>query len=286
MASRILRARLLSLPLEIRLEIYRYLLEPERAISDELSRPLERQNLTPLCIRTLSPARYENRKWRQAYKRRSKYYGHSKRSNVPYLTTYYVIPARFTYASILRVNRQIYSEAIPILYSSYTMDFERHVEAVQPFLSDLFLSTSSIRYVAITKRASPFEKESHRADWKTACHALAKLPQLQELTLNVIASKPRLSSHDIFSPMDRIEMVQMFALDSFQWTRDLSNIEKLKKLHVYAHIEKCPVPKTDALWEWVRFSENIEGSFREVLNSILIESQGNGGTTGREEKRG
>jgi hypothetical protein len=69
------------------------------------------------------------------------------------LRTYYLMNEVVLHANILQVNRKIYEEASPLLYSTHPFDFEGHLEAILPFLSDLRPSTRSlVREISLTKR--------------------------------------------------------------------------------------------------------------------------------------
>lgn len=186
-------------------------------------------------------------------------------------TTYWVQTEGRPRAEILRVNHQAHREAASILYSKYVLDFDVYADTVAPFIIDLTKEARSwVRSVAITKRATPFEKEFDRAEWTNACQCLANMPALEELKLQIIASKPSREGWHGIEPVEKGDMEEMITNQSFEWVRDLLKIKGLKKLDIKAKVEKCMSPGSDALYDWVRFSKSIEGSFRDVVREVMI----------------
>ena len=193
-------------------------------------------------------------------------------------TTYCVISEGEPDAAILRVNRQAHREAVLVLYSKHLLDFDVHVDTVTPFMSDLTKEARScVRSVAITKRASPFEKEFDRAEWTNACQCLANMPSLEELKLQIIASMPSREGWHGIEPIEKEDMEAMIEGQSFEWVRDLLKIKGLKKMDITAKVEGCMSPGSDALFEWVRFSKSIEGSFQDVVRDIMVRNGTVGG---------
>ena len=284
MDSKTTESRFLHLPVEIRLNIYECLLapSPEKASgssnfddgSSRLVHHIPCVFLPALKVQTLSPEIYVMEKQKGSLQRTTFYTRADRFRGRTMLTTYLIHKKRRLYAAILRINRQIHGEAVAVLYAKHMFAFDTHVEAVSPFMSDLTSAARNcIKCVAITKRASPFEKEFDRAEWKNACASFATLPNLDELQLQVIASKPSRGDWHGVDAMEKQEMEERIKEQSFEWVRDLVQIKNLKKLDVMAKVEKCMSPESDALLDWVRFSKSIEGSFRMVISDMMVSNR-------------
>ncbi|KAF2096977.1 hypothetical protein NA57DRAFT_77227 [Rhizodiscina lignyota] len=110
-------------------------------------------------------------------------------------TTYALARNPGIYAAILATCRQCHAEAAPLLYGAHTFNFSTHVEAIEPFLGDLTpYSRACIRTIGLVKRGLPYEREFDRAEWAGACRYLASpeatLYSLRTLKLGVVAGCP------------------------------------------------------------------------------------------------
>ena len=300
----------LQLPLEIRLEIYDYLLisRPPNGFTMLSYTDIEYEMLSPICdkrargglkarlterdgsqvhrhpvsrypaktlsklaIHTLDPSNFLANNQRRSYKRTTFYTRADRFRGRTMETTYWIKSEGTLEVAILQVNRQIHREAASVLYSRHLLDFDTHVDAVVPFINDLSLEARSwVRSVAITKRATPFEKEFDRLEWASACRCLGDLPALKELKLQVIASKPSREGWHGIEPIEKEEMRKMVMEPSFAWVGDLLMVKGLKKLDITAKIEKCMSPGSDTLSNWVRFSRSIQGSFQDVIRDMMV----------------
>ncbi|KAF2236750.1 hypothetical protein EV356DRAFT_512513 [Viridothelium virens] len=187
-------------------------------------------------------------------------------------TTYWVEGKGKPQTAILRVNRQIRREALPLLYSRHRFGFDTHVEALPPFIRDLTAEARNcIKSVAMTKRAAPFAKDYDCAEWANACKCIATmLPALEELKLCVIACKPsREGWHDI-EPIEKEDMERMIQEYSFEWVTDLLQIKGLKKLDIQPQVQKCMSPGSNAMFHWIRFSKSIASSFTDVVRGMMV----------------
>ena len=86
-----------------------------------------------LRIRIEDPASYEVR---QKFEKRSRFLIRSDRFRARCMwTTYHLISSPELTTRLLLVNARIHAEAAQLLYSSYTFDFDTHIEAIVPFLA-------------------------------------------------------------------------------------------------------------------------------------------------------
>lgn len=301
----------LNLPTEIRLQIYSLLVLPRRATDllpsfekvtastidyfdyDKRQTGTERVAVTAdlshpfIHIRTIDPIRYKARYSASSGSNthtRSNYSVRADRFQARCMnTTYHCInnPRIEDNLAILRCNKQIHAEAAELLYSSYTFDFDTHIEAVIPFLSDLTpFARSCIKNVRIVKRALPYCKEFDKCEWSNALRYLTSTSTniaLRRLELGVVAGRPGENGWDRvarYSAQD-FEMLQQF--DGMEWMQYLLEVQGLQELDVSAVIEHCPpVTSSSAMANYVRFSASVETGFREFLNQKLLVGRAGG----------
>lgn len=192
-------------------------------------------------------------------------------------TTYHCVnvPEIGLNIGILGANKQIHAEAAELLYSSYTFDFDTHVEAIEPFLQDLTpFSRSCIKRMRIVKRALAYEKEFDRCEWSTAIRCLSG-PDfdlgLQKLDLGVVAGRPGINGWDLVPAYNASHFELLKEMEGMEWMRDLLEIRGLQELDVSAIIEHCP-PATNsvAISNFIRFSASIEVGLAEFLKGALL----------------
>lgn len=279
-----------QLPLEIRLNIYEWLFTPPETAHEMLtflngvtpnSNPVHQvssakfshKSMPTLEVRPLKPEVFVAQKKRRSFERTAFYTLADRFRRGTVLTTYHMPTKHKPDTAILRVNQQIYHEAVGVLYSNYMFAFDVYVETVAPFTMDLTIGARKcIKCVAITKEASPYEKESDSAEWINACASIANLPGLEELQLRVIATKPSREGWHGVEPIGRHEMEEMIKVQSFEWIRHLVRIKHLKRFDIKAQVEICMSPVSDALYNWVRLSKSIEGSFKAVVWDMMVGS--------------
>jgi len=249
------KASFVSLPCEIRLEVYRLLL----ACHDTNS----------LSIRTESPGAYvaskETKLRRTSYRIMS---GRFRACSVE--TTYRLVGNPGLYASILGVNRQIHSEASHILYSSYIFDFNIDVEGVIPFLGDLTPSAlSSIKRINIVQRALPYIKDFDRAEWRNVCAFVSSNMRLEQLGLGILGGIPamRWEAEDLY---EKAAFQHITKLEGMEWVKQVASIKGLRSLDIKAHLEHCPPPQSNAMAFFVNFSASIEQGFAEYLKELMV----------------
>ncbi|KAI7236442.1 hypothetical protein KC330_g3744 [Hortaea werneckii] len=292
----------LRLPTEIRLYIYSLLVLPRRSTDllpsyekvhssthdyfdyDKKQHGTDRPSTAnlqhpTLLIRTLDPDRYRKRYPEiRPLPIRSKYSVRCDRfRSACKSTTYHCVnnPRIEDQLAILRTNKQIHFEAAEMLYSSYTFDFDTHVEAIVPFLSDLTaFARSCIKSVRFVKRALAFEKEFDRCEWTSALRYLTSSQSgiaLKKLELGIVAGRPGEKGWDRIAQYTAQDFRLLRSLGGMEWMQYLLEIQNLQELDVHAVVEHCP-PATNsmAMAEYIRFSASVETGFRDFLQEQML----------------
>ncbi|KAK4547611.1 hypothetical protein LTR36_000568 [Oleoguttula mirabilis] len=292
----------LRLPTEIRLQIYSLLVLPRSANDllpsfekvhsstqdyydyDKKQHGTERSMIAnlvhpTLLIRTIDPDRYRKRYPElRPEPARSKYSVRCDRfRSACRRTTYHCInnPRIEDQLAILGVNRQTHAEAAEVLYGSYTFDFDTHVEAIIPFLSDLTpFARSCIKSIRFVKRALAYEKEFDRCEWSSALRYLTSSSSnigLRRLQLGVVAGRPGEQGWDSIATYSATDFRLLGQLEKMEWMQHLLEIQGLQQLDVSAVVEHCPPGSNSmAMAEYIRFSASVEGGFREYLTEQLV----------------
>ena len=296
----------LALPAEIRLQIYSWLVLPRKPI-----------DMLPVSIRLQSSSQdyYDYDKWHHLYDRpaladtsklslsmrsidATRYderYG-AKTLRGPHIRSSYSVRAdRFrartmntTYhcvnvphigglTGLMTTNKQIHIEAAELLYSSYTFDFDTHIEAIIPFLNDLTpFARSCVNSMRVVKRALAYEKEFDRAEWSAAMRYLTSPSSginLRKLELGVVAGKPGTTGWSDIVQHSAADFLQLRYTDWMQWLRELLEIKGLRTLDVDAIVEHCPPASNSvAMAAYIRFSASIKGGFAEFLREQMVQS--------------
>ena len=249
------KASFLSLPLEIRLEIYDLLLGCHAANN--------------ILIRTESPGEYGSKKIKD--RKRTSYRIMSGRFRACSVeTTYHLVGNPDLHPSILGVNKQIHSEASLVLYSSHIFDFGIDVESIIPFLSDLSLiALSSIKQVNMVQRALPYIKDFDRAEWRNVCQFISRNMRLEQLGLGVLGGTPteRWEAEDSY---EKAAFQHIIKFEGMEWVEQVASIRGLRNLDIKAHMEYCPPPQSNAMAFFVNFSASIEKGFAEYLKELML----------------
>lgn len=290
-------SRFLRLPVEIRLQIYSLLVLPaqandllpslekissstqdyfdyggtDRPATADLSRPT-------LYIRTIDPTRYKARFPRDPPHLRSSYSVRADRFRARCMaTTYHCvnIPRIGTNLGILGTNKQIHNEVAELLYGSYTFDFDTHIEAIIPFLSDLPpFARSCIKDIRLVQRALPYMKEFDKCEWSNALRYLTSCHNdihLRRLELGVVAGRPGENGWDRIARYSARDFEVLQQNDNMTWLQYLLEIEGLQELDVQAVIEHCPpCTSSSAMASFVRFSASVETGFADFLKGQLL----------------
>jgi len=180
---------------------------------------------------------------------------------------------------ILRANKQIHAEAAELLYSSYTFDFDTHVEAIRPFLNDLTpFARSCIKGIRVVKRGLAWDKEFDRAEWNSALRYLTSPGSdlnLRRLELGIVAGRPGPNGWDRVATYASQDFNVLKDMDGMQWMQYLLELRNLSELDVKAVIEHCaPAHTSTAMATFVRFSASIESGFAKFLRQQLLPVSG------------
>ncbi|TKA71324.1 hypothetical protein B0A55_07139 [Friedmanniomyces simplex] len=297
------RSPFLRLPAELRIQIYSLLVLPRRAIDllpsfqkvhsstqdyFDYDKKAHGTNLPAaadlsaprIMIRTIDPDCYRRRypdsrptPIRSKYSVRCDRFRSACKS-----TTYHCVnlPRIEDHMAILRTNQQIHAECADLLYSNYTFDFDTHVEAIVPFLSDLTpFARSCVKSIRFVKRALAYEKEFDRCEWSNALRYLTSTASgihLRKLDLGIVAGRPGENGWDRVARYSAEYFRQSREdAEGMEWMQYLLELQGLQELHVTAVVEHCP-PATNstAMARYVRFSASVEGGFAEFLRGELL----------------
>ena len=294
----------LRLPTELRLQIYALLVLP-RSPSDlipsehkkqsssrdyydyvkkqhDSDRPIMADLSNPtLLIRTIDAMQYEQRygpRFPRGAHIRSTYKIRADRFRARCMTTTYhcLNTPRFEdQLGIMGTCKQIHAEAAELLYSSYTFDFDTHVEAMYTFLNDLTpFSRGCIRSVRLVKKALPYDKEFDRAEWNTALRYLTSSSSninLRRLEFGIVAGRPGPHGWDRIPTWTAQDFKLLREMEGMQWLQYLLEVKGLQELDVTPIIEHCP-PATNsmAMANYIRFSASVETGFAQFLRERLL----------------
>ncbi|KAI9832881.1 MAG: hypothetical protein M1819_003911 [Sarea resinae] len=250
------KSRLMNLPAEIRLKIYRHLM-----VDDDVLR-----------IRSEDPSVFALRKPLQRH--RTTYWIMSGRFRGRCLeTTYCLSNNPDLHPAILAVSRKSHQEALPVLYSENTFDFYVDVEAVSPFLKDRTSdAVAAMKRIRIVKRPLPFDREYDRLEWAALCSVLSEATNLSHLELGIFAGRPSTGWDGVqtYSKLDFQSLVKHSCAD-LEWARDLVAVKGLQNLDVKAIVHRCPPPVSSAMAFFIAFSASIESGFAAYLASEMVD---------------
>ena len=295
----------LRLPTEIRLQIYSLLVLPRKATDlipafvrvsrsapdyfdyekkhYSTDRPVTADLSHPtLLLRTIDGVKYAQRyapnKFREPPHMRSAYSVRADRFRARCMnTTYHCVnnPRIEDHLGILGTNKQIHAEVAELLYSSYTFDFDTHIAAIIPFLSDLTpFARSCIKSIRLVKRALPYDKEFDRAEWSAALRYLTSSSSninLRRLELGIVAGRPGPNGWDRIATYSARDFGLLKDVEGMEWMQYLLEIRGLQQLDISAVVEHCP-PATNsmAMAHYIRFSASVEAGFAMFLQERLL----------------
>lgn len=270
----------LRLPPELRLDIYKLLLHHDPHPTDrpgfipippnyrefEMAPSSSKQESSIIRIRAQDPSSYEISKHL-----RSTFIVRSGMRARCINTTYFPISSSGIYTSLLLANAQIHAEAVEILYSNHTFDFDTHIEAFVAFVTDLTpRARDCLRSIRLVKRALPYEKEFDRAEWAIAMECLCLLDGLKFLSLGVVVGRPGPDGWDMV-PAFQVEHFDLIKnMEGMEWLQELLKVKGLEHIEVDAVVEHCPLPRSVAMARYIQFSASVEGPFQEFLKGRMI----------------
>lgn len=254
----------LTLPPEIRLIIYDYLLTDDQIgrknkkfwVSTENYKKEEHGPLSHSTYRIIAD-RFRARSTESTYRVRS-------RPNI--------------HPSILGVSRQIHAEAAPILYSQHTFDFGSDIESMVPFFRDRTpTSLASIKSIAMTKSSPAYLKDFDRCEWRSMCQFVSENMQLHELHLHFVCGRPIETLLDNliiehYSKTDIAFMTTKNKTDGAEWIAELASITNLRKFVLTARFVVSPYPTSQAMHFWINLSASVETGLTEYLTERMVKT--------------
>lgn len=252
------KASFLSIPSELRLQIYNLLLDGD--------------DVSPFNIRSEDPDRYKRR---PTPPKRSQYYvsatGLQRQIRA---TTYFLDADTELSPNILAVSRKLNLEASAVLYRRRQFHFGADIEAIEPFLDDIgSLNRSLIQKFALTKVPSVYTRDFDRSVWSNACKAIADNMSLLHFDLRIIGGQPPSNWQGDMKEYSASDFRALLSVGfhPLEWVEAL-RLVKTVNLKVIPVIENCPVPRSSALVFFAAFSASIEKGFTDYLKSEMIRS--------------
>jgi len=245
----------MRIPSEIRLMIYDLLFD------DKGQKTLEIRNRAP-----------------EEYKRRAKPHRTTYRvlgrdlSRQSHPTTYCLITDADIHVSIMGVNRKVHEETTHLFYGSHSFSFNRDVEAIVPFFSDLTLETRPlIHELSLTKQGSVYSRDYDRCEWNNLCEFMREKMHLRSLKLTVEGGRPSLGWDGLkeFTVAD-FQTLQSVRYEALDWVWELLSIKGIRNLEICSEIHHCPPSHSNAMAFFAAFSSSIEKSFAEYLRGQLL----------------
>ncbi|KAF2148210.1 hypothetical protein K461DRAFT_271745 [Myriangium duriaei CBS 260.36] len=235
----------LRLPVEIRLHIYSYLLQPALTYDtpDDSLHNLDPATPT-IHIRTQEPRAFctLNTTLRHRFIVRD-FRGRA----IP--TTFTLEPRPGLHVSILATSKSIHAEAAAVLYGANAFDFSSCIEAIVPFFSLLSDATRArVRTLSIAKRPQCYDKEFDRAEWEAAMEFVAGEMKVQRLWLALMTGRPAANLYAdlgpgiVSNPYADGEWEVLLGVEGFEWLRHLLGIDGLKEIKLSVVEGHCPPP--------------------------------------------
>ncbi|KAI1077141.1 hypothetical protein F5B20DRAFT_553330 [Whalleya microplaca] len=174
-------------------------------------------------------------------------------------------------ASIMRVNKTIYGETSYILYKRHTFDFGSHIEAIEPFLSDLTPSSRRlIQEISLYKRGPLTMYENDRSEWRSVCRFLRAHGSIKKLQLVVQGGKPT-STWNGPREFTAADLKLLFDIkhESLDWVEELAQVKGIEELEILPDVHYCPPPSSTNMIVFAALSASIEKGLTEFLRKQL-----------------
>lgn len=266
------QSRLLSVPPEIRLHIYSYLL------NDGGDKWLAIRNKP---VPTCNDAQPESCKNPAQAERQSTKYNVTEQTSMwhrrCHQTTYHLASRTAEiHTAILSVSRLLYNEAANILYGKHFFDFGDHLEAVVPFLADRTPSTRQmVKDISIYKQGPLpcMGSTSDKYEWSHMCRYLAKTDIVRRMRIVVECGKPEQPWEGIqeLSESD-VRLLSLIEHDSLEWVKDLVQVKNLERLDIVPDTKYLPAPKSPRMVLYAALSASTEKGLAGFLRSEMIKS--------------
>lgn len=251
------QSRLLSIPPEIRLQIYNYL------FNDGGEKRLAIRN-KPVSHDPQS----ESRKAQAQAKRQSTRYNVTERTAMwhrrCHQTTYHLASSTAElHTAILSVCRLLYTEAADVLYGKHCFDFGDNLEAVVPFLADRTASTRQMVKDISLYKCGPLPdlgSTSDKYEWSHMCRYLAKTDTVTRMRIVVECGKPEQPWEGIqeLSESD-VRLLSLIEHESLEWVKDLVQVKNLEEIDVVPDVKYLPVPRSPRMVLYAALSASEKG---------------------------
>ncbi|KAI1094225.1 hypothetical protein F5B19DRAFT_446441 [Rostrohypoxylon terebratum] len=246
---------LMRAPAEVRMMIYDYLFD------DSGHKQLQ--------IRNEGPGKLEKTDSR----RRTKYYVLERSFHRRcYATTYQLDTEGVSFcAPLMRVNKKIYEETAYIVYGRHTFDFGSHIEAVEPFLSDLTPpSRQLIQEISLYKRGPVPPYDYDRSEWRNVCRFLQNHASIRKLRLMIQGGRPN-TTWDGPKEFTVNDLKLLFEIkhESLDWVEELIRVKGIEELEVLPDVQYCPPPSSTNMIIFAALSASIERGLTEFLRTQL-----------------
>lgn len=244
---------LLTIPVEIRMLIYGYLLDDGGKRS--------------IAIRNKRTSKPNAETHGQPPRRRLSY--HVMGQCQAYEATYSIEDAAM-HPEIMAVNRKMREETSYYLYGRHGFDFGSHFEAVMPFVKDKSAPILSlIREITLHKGCMSLSS-SAGCNWASIFECLRALPELRKLGLVIEGGLPQ-REWDGPQQLSVSDLRFLYATrhESLEWAREVEQLENLEELTIMASRKYVPRPTNNASLVFAAFSASIETSLIEFLTHDL-----------------
>ncbi|ORY60276.1 uncharacterized protein BCR38DRAFT_444509 [Pseudomassariella vexata] len=228
-----------------------------------------------LAIRSAGPQYHKSAKKPDSQKQKSRTTYHVLERSFHrrcYETTYQLSSEGVSFcASLMQVNRQIYSETAFLLYGKHGFDFGSDIEAVEPFLSDLTpASRKLIREISLYKWGPVPQHDSDKSEWRSVCRFLQRNGAVKKLRLVVQGGKPSRpwDGPKEFSATD-FKFLAEIKHESLDWVTELAEIKGIEELEVLPDVHYCSPPVSPSMIIFAAFSASIERGLAEFLRMQL-----------------
>lgn len=265
--------RLLSIPPEIRLQIYSFLLDDggDKWLAIR-NKPTSRGN------NRQEPAGPEPERMRTHDRRSTKYNVMEQTSMFHrrcYETTYCLASGRpEMHTSFLTVCRLIYAEAADVLYGKHHFDFDSHIEAVVPFLADRTAHTRQmVKSISVYKRGPMpcWGSTGDKYEWSYMCRYLATTADVKRLRVVVECGKPGRPWEGVqdLSESD-VRLLSLIGHECLEWVRDLAKVKSLEELDVVPDVKYLPQPKSPSMVLYAALSASVAKGLVGFLRSEMM----------------
>ncbi|KAL7628317.1 hypothetical protein AAE478_002517 [Parahypoxylon ruwenzoriense] len=173
--------------------------------------------------------------------------------------------------SIMCANKRIYEETSHLVYGGHTFDFGSHIEAVEPFLSDLTPpSRQLIREICLYKRGPVPPYDNDRREWRSVCQFLQDHGSIKKLRLVVQGGRP-ITTWDGPKEFTAADLKLLFDIkhESLDWVGELARVRGIEELEILPDVHYCPQPSSTNMIIFAALSASIERGLTEFVRTQL-----------------